>query len=70
VPVPVAPAYYGPSGSGVAAGIAIGAILTILPATAIAMSNSSGQTIYKVETKCYKEVLKGSDKYYEQIACP
>jgi hypothetical protein len=70
VPVPVAPAYYGPSGAGVAAGMAIGAMLTVLPATAVAMSASSGRIVYVVDNKCYKEVNKQGSKYYEQITCP
>ncbi|KAF0234644.1 MAG: hypothetical protein FD177_671 [Desulfovibrionaceae bacterium] len=75
VPVPVAPAYgyggyYGPSGSGVAAGMALGAMLTILPAAAIAVSNSSGGTVYSADGQCYQEVRKGGDTYYKVISCP
>ena len=75
VPVPVAPAYYGPgyygpSASGVAAGVAIGAMLTALPAAAVALSKSSGTTVYMVDSTCYKEVRKDSKIYYQQIPCP
>jgi hypothetical protein len=69
VPVPVAPAYYGPSGSGVAAGMVLGALLTVLPAAAVAKS-SQGTTIYEADNKCYKEVKKDGTSYYEQISCP
>lgn len=70
VPVPVAPAYYRPPASGVAAGMAMGAMLTVLPATAMAVSASSGHTVYVVDSKCYKEVKQSGAKYYEQINCP
>jgi hypothetical protein len=72
VPVPVAPGYYNPGypGSGVGAGMALGAMLTILPATAIALSNSSHETVYKVEDKCYKEVVEEGNKVYKQVSCP
>jgi len=69
VPYPVAPAYYGPTGSGVAAGMALGAMLTVLPAAAIATS-SQGMTVYVVESKCYREVRQNGNTYYEQIGCP
>lgn len=71
VPVPVAPAYYGrPPASGVAAGMALGAMLTVLPATAIAIANSSGHTVYRVESKCYREIMKNGATVYEAIPCP
>lgn len=71
VPVPVAPGYYGPPPvSGVAAGVALGAMLTVLPATAIAIANSSGHTVYRVESKCYREVIKNGSTVYEAIPCP
>lgn len=69
VPYPVAPTYYGPTGSGVAAGMALGAMLTVLPAAAIATS-SAGKTVYVVDSKCYREVRQGGSTYYEQISCP
>ena len=69
VPVPVAPAYYAPNTSGVAAGIVLGAMLTALPAAAVAKS-SQGTTIYVADNKCYKEVKKDGTTYYEQISCP
>ena len=70
VPVPVAPAYYGRAASGVAAGVALGAMLTVLPATAMAIYGSSGQTIYMVDQQCYQEVHEGGATYYQRIACP
>jgi hypothetical protein len=70
VPVPVAPAYYGPTASGVAAGVALGAMLTVLPATAIAVSSSKTTVIYQDGAQCYKEVKKSGSTYYQQIACP
>ena len=69
VPVPVAPAYYAPNTSGVAAGMVLGAMLTALPAAAVAKS-SQGTTIYVADNKCYKEVKKDGTTYYEQISCP
>ena len=69
VPVPVAPAYYAPNTSGVAAGMVLGAMLTALPAAAVAKS-SQGTTIYVSDNKCYKEVKKDGTTYYEQISCP
>lgn len=69
VPVPVAPAYYAPNTSGVAAGMVLGAMLTVLPAAAVAKS-SQGTTIYVADNKCYKEVKKDGTTYYEQISCP
>ena len=69
VPVPVAPAYYAPNASGVAAGMVLGAMLTALPAAAVAQS-SQGTTIYVADNKCYKEVKKDGTTYYEQISCP
>ena len=69
VPVPVAPAYYAPNTSGVAAGMVLGAMLTALPASAVAKS-SQGTTIYVADNKCYKEVKKDGTTYYEQISCP
>lgn len=69
VPVPVAPAYYAPNTSGVAAGVVLGAMLTALPAAAVAKS-SQGTTIYVADNKCYKEVKKDGTTYYEQISCP
>ena len=69
VPVPVAPAYYAPNTSGVAAGMVLGAMLTALPASAVAKS-SQGTTIYVSDNKCYKEVIKDGTTYYEQISCP
>lgn len=75
VPVPVAPVYgyggyYGPSASGVAAGMALGAMLTILPATAIAVSNSSRGTVYSADGQCFQEVRQGGNTYYKVISCP
>lgn len=74
VPVPVAPGYgyygYGPSTGGVAAGMALGAMLTVLPATAIAISNSSHETVYRVDTKCYQEVIENGKTVYREISCP
>lgn len=75
VPVPVAPAYgyggyYGPSGGGVAAGMALGAMLTILPATAIAISNSSRGTVYSADGQCFQEIRKDGSTYYKVISCP
>jgi len=71
VPVPVGGYYgYGPSGSGVAAGVALGAMLTVLPAAAIAISNSSHGTVYQVEKNCYREVIENGNKVYQQINCP
>jgi len=77
VPVPVAPAYgygyggyYGPSASGVAAGMALGAMLTILPATAIAVSNSSKGTVYSADGQCFQEIRKDGNTYYKVISCP
>ena len=69
VPVPVAPAYYAPNTSGVAAGMVLGAMLMALPASAVAKS-SQGTTIYVSDNKCYKEVKKDGTTYYEQISCP
>ena len=69
VPVPMAPAYYAPNTSGVAAGMVLGAMLTALPAAAVAKS-SQGTTIYVSDNKCYKEVKKDGTTYYEQISCP
>ena len=69
VPVPVAPAYYAPNTSGVAAGMVLGAMLTALPAAAVAKS-SQGTTINVADNKCYKEVKKDGTTYYEQISCP
>ncbi|WP_243311266.1 hypothetical protein [Fundidesulfovibrio agrisoli] len=74
VPVPVPGpgyygGYYGPSGGAVAAGMAMGAMLTVLPATAIAIS-SSGRTVYKVDRECYREMQDGGRTVYEQIPCP
>ena len=69
VPVPVAPAYYAPNASGVVAGMALGVMLTALPAAAVAKS-SQGTTIYVSDNKCYKEVKKDGTTYYEQISCP
>ncbi|MFP5240371.1 MAG: hypothetical protein ACLGQW_11120 [Acidobacteriota bacterium] len=62
--------YYGPSGGAVAAGVALGAMLTVLPATAIAVSSSSGSTVYKVDRECYREIEDGGRTVYEQIPCP
>ncbi|GFK93793.1 hypothetical protein NNJEOMEG_01627 [Fundidesulfovibrio magnetotacticus] len=74
VPVPVAPGYYGGYGyapaSGVAAGMALGAMLTVLPATAVAIAKSNKETVYVVENKCYREVIRDGRKVYEQIPCP
>jgi hypothetical protein len=72
VPVPVypAPGYYGPSGGSVAAGVALGAFLTVLPATAMAIANSSGKTVYKVNKECYRETVDGNRTIYQQIPCP
>ena len=69
VPVPVAPAYYAPNTSGVAAGMVLGAMLMALRASAVAKS-SQGTTIYVSDNKCYKEVKKDGTTYYEQISCP
>jgi hypothetical protein len=76
VPVPVAPGYgyygYGGSyGSGVAAGVALGAMLTVLPATAIAISNANArEKVYRVDTQCYREVRRDGRTVYEGIPCP
>ncbi|WP_243358497.1 hypothetical protein [Fundidesulfovibrio terrae] len=74
VPVPVAPGYgyygYGPSAGGVAAGMALGAMLTVLPATAIAISGSSHEKVYMVDTKCYQEVMENGKTVYREISCP
>ena len=69
VPYPVAPAYYGPTGGGVAAGMALGAMLTVLPAAAMA-TQAQGKTVYVVDNKCYREVHQNGSTYYEQIGCP
>jgi hypothetical protein len=68
--VPVPPPYYGHSGSDLATGIAIGALLTVLPATAIAISSSSGPTVYKNNTQCFVETYQGPNKVYQAIPCP
>jgi hypothetical protein len=74
VPVPVPPpyhgGYYGTSGN-VAAGIAIGAMLTVLPATAIAISNStSNQVVYRDGAQCYLETSENGARVYQPIPCP
>jgi hypothetical protein len=49
--------------------MALGAMLTVLPATAIARS-SAGKTVYVVDNKCYREVTQGGSTYYEEMSCP
>ncbi|NDY55559.1 hypothetical protein G3N56_02210 [Desulfovibrio sulfodismutans] len=70
VPPPYYGGYYGPSSGSVAAGIAIGAMLTVLPATAIAISNSANQTIYRDGGQCFLETYDGGAKVYKAIPCP
>ena len=75
MPVPVPVPAYGYSGgynSGVAAGFVAGAMLTVLPATAIALSNSSSSkgNVYVVDQKCYREVYNQGSVAYQPIPCP
>jgi hypothetical protein len=46
-------------------------MLTMLPATAIALSNSSGgDTVYVADDKCYREVYNEGQVAYEPMPCP
>lgn len=69
-PVVVAPAYYGPPAGTVAAGMALGAMLTVLPATAVRLAAPAGPPVYQVETRCYREAHRNGSTFYEQISCP
>lgn len=73
VPVP-APVYgYGYNsgyGAGVAAGVVAGAMLTILPATAVMIANQSSGPVYRADTKCYREVYANGGVAYQPIPCP
>lgn len=69
-PYPVPVPAYGYGAGAVAAGVAAGAMLTMLPATAIAVSNSSKQTVYMVDQKCYREVYDQGNVAYQPIPCP
>lgn len=67
---PPPPYYYGHSNSDFATGVAIGALLTVLPATAVAISNSGSSTIYRSNTQCFIETYQGPNKVYKAIPCP
>ncbi len=70
-PFPVPPPPYGGYYPGVATGMAIAAMLTILPATAIAITNpTTGSIIYQDGTTCYVESYQGGTKVYLPVTCP
>lgn len=69
VPPPPFGGYY--PGAALATGIAVGAMLTVLPATAIAITEpSTGVVIYQDNNQCYMESYQDGAKVYVPTACP
>lgn len=70
-PFPVPPPPHGGFYPGVATGMAIGAMLTILPATAIAITSpTTGTVIYRDGSNCYVESYQDGNKVYLPVPCP